>query len=378
MTRPDAAWRIAVVTGSRADFGLLKPVMAAILAMDALELQVVMTGTHLLPEVDSRVDVEAEFEIAARVEMQRVGRTGRTEDAVALGRGIEGLARAFERLRSDVVLVLGDRIEAMAAASAASIGGRLVAHIHGGDRAEGVADEAMRHAITKLSHIHLTATAESRERILRMGEDPEWTLQVGSPAIDDLVSMSPLPDEELIAWEIDPKRPLLLVLHHPSGLPELEERRTIEAILKATNPRDDGVQRLLLAPNHDPGREVILKAIGTLPMLGHLDRPRFVGLLRRAAAIVGNSSAGLIEAAALGVPAVNVGPRQAGRERPVTVVDVAGADAEEIRRAINQAIGDRTDSVAHPYGDGRSSDRIVEVLLRARKKPPSTRKRCQY
>ena len=183
--------RIAVVTGTRAEFGLLEPVMRAVAARADQQLLVIPCGSHLISPALTYRDVKAAFgsSIVDAVPMQVAGRTGRAADVEALGKGVARFGRAFERCAPDWVVVLGDRIEAFAAASAASVGGRAVAHIHGGDRAEGVADEAMRHAITKLAHLHLAATEQSRERIVRMGERPEHVRCVGSPAIDALAAI---------------------------------------------------------------------------------------------------------------------------------------------------------------------------------------------
>ena len=165
--------RVAVVTGSRAEFGLLRPVMRAIDARGDLQLQVIAAGSHLIPPALTFRDVKRDFEIADSVPMQVAGRSTRFDDAESVGRGVARFARSFQALDPHWVVVLGDRIEAFAAASAASIGGRAVAHLHGGDRAEGVSDEAMRHAITKLAHLHLPGDAtQSADRILRMGETP--------------------------------------------------------------------------------------------------------------------------------------------------------------------------------------------------------------
>lgn len=170
---------IAVVTGSRAEFGLLEPVIRACMARADLSVLVVVAGSHLAGPAETWRDVErAGFEIAARVPMQESGRSGAAPDALALGRGVEGFARVFEEFRPRWTVVLGDRIEAFSAASAACVGRWAVAHIHGGDRAEGIADEALRHAITKLAHLHLCASEESARRVLRMGE-PAATVQIG-------------------------------------------------------------------------------------------------------------------------------------------------------------------------------------------------------
>lgn len=369
-------WKIAVVTGCRADFGLLRPVMRAIAVSPVLDLQVIVTGTHLLAEVNTRDEVATEFEIDAEVAMQRAGETGRIADAGALGRGVTGMAEALANLKPDVVLVLGDRIEAFAAASAASVAGILVAHVHGGDRAEGVADEAMRHAITKLAHIHFPATAQSAERIARMGEREDAIHIVGSPAIDDLSAFEPLADGQLCELGLDPARPFAVVLHHPTGLDDAIEFETMSAVAAATDAAFGG-NFVIGAPNHDPGRAAVLRAIGQRRMLPHLPRQHFIGLLRRARLLIGNSSAGLIEAAALGVPVVNVGPRQAGRERGGNVFDVPAPSPSAVAQAIDRARCLKPDT-SHPYGDGRAGEHIAATLAKLHASPPSIRKRISY
>ena len=214
--------KVAVVTGTRAEWGLLSPVCDAIIARGDLALEVCAGGAHLLdpPRTSDPIYghlpgfeptiiwVESCGHHPHRFEMQRAGETGRPADAAALGRGVSALAEHFARLAPDIVVVLGDRIEAFAAASAASIGGIRVAHIHGGDRAEGVADEAMRHAITKLSHIHFAASAESAARIARLGEDAARIHLVGSPAVDGLDGWHTLRDGvfDLVVSDIDMPR----------------------------------------------------------------------------------------------------------------------------------------------------------------------------
>lgn len=355
--------RVCIVTGSRAEWGLLRPVAAAIAARaPRLELQIVVAGSHLMPPAETWREV-GPWPVAAKVKMQTPGLTGRAADAAALGRGVLGCADAFEALRPDWVVVLGDRIEAFAAASAASVGGWALAHIHGGDRAEGIADEAMRHAISKLAHLHCAATEQSAQRLIRMGEPSERVICTGSPAIDGLENIAPLKDEQFNALG----RPRVVVLLHPAGLTAAEESSTAAAVAQAVGTR--GV--LWLAPNHDPGREHIVRAMQDASVRGvelrdHLERPLFVGLLKRIAAdggvIVGNSSAGLIEAAALRCPAVDVGPRQAGRERPDNVVHVGSVDSRLIAAAIERARTINREALSHPYADGGAGERIADRL----------------
>jgi UDP-hydrolysing UDP-N-acetyl-D-glucosamine 2-epimerase len=348
---------VAVATGSRAEYGLLRPVMRAIAAHPACELRVVVSGSHLLGARPTVAEVERDFEIAGRVEMQRAGERGRLADAEALGRGVAGFAAWLRDHTVDFVVVLGDRIEALAAAAAAAVGGVRVAHLHGGDRAEGIADEGMRHAITKLAHLHLPATEGSARRIEAMGEEPSRIHIVGSPAIDELGSFPPLAES---TWQ-DMGRPEIVVLHHPLGRGPQRERSVAEGILAAS--RTAG-RVIVLGPNHDPGRDAIVEAVEAsgLPFREHVPRGEFVGLLRRASALVGNSSAGLVEAAALGLSSVNVGPRQGGRERPDNVADVDEDDNPGLVSAVSAAIARGHRPVAHPFGDGSTGTRVAAIL----------------
>jgi UDP-N-acetylglucosamine 2-epimerase len=400
--------------------------MDAIKARKDVELLVVAGGAHLLPPARTIREVEAAYDVAAKVPMQRPGRTGRDADAAALGRGVSGFAKAFAELKPEWVVVLGDRIEALAAAAAASVAGIAVCHIHGGDRAEGIADEAMRHAITKLAHLHCAATKQSAERIVRMGERPEFVHVTGSPAIDGLDRIKPMGDAE--AAELGDPR--VVVLLHPAGLggatraslpssltpafvnaqagrrvmppapmtsaifPDdgrAEERfASFTAFVPPCLPDEPplgpcrnvgdtpcggvGPRTLVLHPNHDPGHEQILgvfrkwSRIHGWPLLPHLPRTTFIALLKRMVErkrglLVGNSSAGLIECAALGVPALNLGPRQAGRERDRNVVDADPLDTKGVVSKVRRA--DRLAGRLAPskrFGDGRAGRRVAELL----------------
>lgn len=377
--------RVCILTGTRAEFGLLRPVIRAVQAHEALEPALVVTGAHLLAPAETWREVE--FTIDARVPMQEPGASGRLADAKALGRGVQGLAETFEKLRPDWVVVLGDRIEALAGACAASIGGIALAHIHGGDRAEGVADEAMRHAITKLAHLHLAATEQSADRIVRMGEPPERVVVAGSPAIDGLDAIPALTPDALKA--MFGAVPAAAILMHPAGLPDETECAWGLAVVRGVTEAISDAPVLVFAPNHDPGRAALLKPLREAVQqrgwvwVEHLPRDQFVGLLKHLAAtrapLVGNSSAGLIECAALGVPVVNAGPRQLGRERGANVVEASEPAASSIAGAIRAARQLDLSGRAHPYGDGRAAGRIASALAGADVRSPGfLRKRNAY
>lgn len=372
MNSTRSARRVLVATGSRAEFGLLEPVMHAIHGNPGLELIVAAAGSHLIGPAETWRDIEAAgFAIAARVEMQRSGASAghatRLDDAESVGRGIEGFARVLRDTRPEWVIVLGDRIEAFAAASAASIGGIALAHIHGGDRAEGIADEAMRHAITKLAHVHFAATEQSAARIIHMGESSHRVFNVGSPAIDGLADVAPM----TVAEFAHHGEPDALFLLHPSGVGEAEEREIIGEALAGIEA--SGARPLLFAPNHDAGREIVMEELHRASrsngwrIVEHLPRGRFLALLARLAAdprgvMVGNSSAALIEAAALRLPAVNIGPRQAGRERAGNAIDASGIKADAVALAIRDAREIQRQTMTHPYGSGNAGEQVASLL----------------
>jgi UDP-hydrolysing UDP-N-acetyl-D-glucosamine 2-epimerase len=349
--------RILGVTGTRAEFGLLVPVFRAIEARPELELMVAVCGAHLLRPALTRDEVAAAFPIVAEVAMQRDGESGRLADAHAFARGAEGFSSLIDALRPDAVMVLGDRIEAFAAASAAAIAGARLVHIHGGDRAEGVADESMRHAISKLAHLHLCASAGSAERLWRMGEDDGRIIVAGSPALDGLDAMPALDETRYRALG----SPEIVVLLHPTGRPRDDEALSATMLLNACAARG---RVLCLEPNFDPGREGIMDAISRsgLPSIPHLQRNEWIGLLRRIRTLVGNSSAGLLEAAALRLWTVNVGPRQAGRERARNVVDVPRWIPQAIHEALERVWAASPPPAGHPFGDGTAAVRAAEVL----------------
>ncbi len=354
---------IAVVTGSRAESGLLSSTMYAIKAHPKLNLRIIVAGSHMVQGSWRDIDA-AGFTIDAKVRMQVKGRSGWLADTEALGRGVTGFGKAFTKLRPDFVVVLGDRIEVLAAACAAAAGGVRLAHIHGGDRAEGLADEAIRHAVSKLAQLHFPATAQSMKRLIRMGEAPELIHKVGSPAVDGLGEIAPAEDA-----------PELIVMQHPVGDDDATEARRMRATLLAT--RD--TNRLVMMPNLDPGGEGIRRAIRSAKVkpIEHLPRDQFLSLLKGAKAIVGNSSAGLIEAAAMRVPCVNIGSRQAGREKPGNVID-CGYGKESVARALRKALKLDLRRMRHPYGNGRAGQRIADLLARIDPKAAPLRKINTY
>lgn len=379
--------KICVVTGSRADFGLLDPVMTRVRAHARLRLQVVVAGMHLEYVHGMTIrDVEKRFRVDARVPMTNPDDSGRgmTE---ALAMGVRGMAHAFDVLRPDAVVVLGDRDEALCAALAASHMALPVAHIHGGDVSRAGVDDSNRHAITKLAHLHFAATRTSAGRIVRMGEDPRRVWNVGSPAIDFIASAQFLTRLEVYRrLNLPTNEDVMVVIQHPvSYSPETagDEMREILSAVKAS-----GMAAVVVYPNSDPGSGRIVQAIRKLAMppqfrmFKSLEREFYLSLLENAKLMVGNSSSGIIDAPYFGLPSVQVGGRQAGRERGANVIEVPPrrrAILAAIRRAIGDARFRRAAARAKsPYGDGRASARIVKVLAGVKLGPELVQKQLHY
>lgn len=373
--------RVAVVTGTRAEYGLLRSTARAIDAHPRLRLQLVVAGMHLLKKFGRTIDeITADgWRVDARVPMQS-GTDDGLDQAVGLSRGLAGMARFFEGAATDVVVVLGDRVEAMAGALAGVTTGCLVAHIHGGDVAPGDLDEGFRHAITKLAHLHLPATQQAARRIIRLGERPEHVHVVGAPGLDRLL-------EALGSFgqRGHRKQPWALVLQHPTGRSPQRERRTMASILRAL--ADSHLRPVVIYPNSDRGHTGIIAAIeaaigragGNLRVERSLARDDYLRLLADVRVLVGNSSSGIIEAASAGTPAVNVGDRQAGRQRSGRSVIDCGETRDQIRTAIAKALKRRPRLGTRTcYGDGRAGQRIAEVLARAGIDPHLWRKQITY
>jgi GDP/UDP-N,N'-diacetylbacillosamine 2-epimerase (hydrolysing) len=375
--RPLQQRQIAVVTGTRAEYGLLKSTMTALQKHANVKLQLVVTGSHLLPKFGSTIDeiVADGWQIDARVPMQ-CGNDDPYDQAQGLARGVAGIARFLHDFKTDIVVVLGDRIEAMAAALAAITTSRMLAHIHGGDLAAGDLDDALRHSITKLAHIHFPATREAARRIVRMGE-PSWRVhKVGAPGLDRICELLAAKSQTISDAACTLQAPFserhAIILQHPSGRRASRERSTMTSILRAVHA--EGYHATCIYPNTDHGHEGILGAItahearasnGEFRVVPSLPRDDFLLAMHKANVLVGNSSSGIIEAASVGTPAINIGKRQNGRQ--VSGANVIHCDEtfDAIRNALREAARRRkTRACSAVYGDGHAGERIAKVLAR--------------
>lgn len=362
--------KILYITGTRADYGLMQSTLREIERDPSLELELAVTGMHLM-ETFGRTEKEVEgdgfkFHVLDAI----YERDDRESMARFVGRLILLLTAMAQEQRPDVILLLGDRGEMLACAVVGAYLGIPVAHIHGGDVSSTV-DDSVRHAISKLANIHFAATTRSRERLLKMGEEPWRIFVVGAPGLDSILKVAPADISEIEArYGFDSEKPILIVVQHPeiSGMmpPREQIRHTLEAI------SDLELQTILIYPNADAGgREMIevIQSYSSYPFLKifpSLPRQDFLGMMKRASVLVGNSSSGMIEAPSLGLPVVNIGSRQQDRERGENVIDV-DYDREQIETAIFKALYDQeflaeVKKRRNPYGDGQAGSRIASLL----------------
>lgn len=372
MTR---ASTIAVVTGSRADYGLQYWLIDAINRDAELALQLIVTGSHLADSFGRTVDqITADgFGVAATVPMIA---EDDSEWAMArsTGQGVIGMADALKRLQPDLVVLPGDRFEILAAAQAAMLMGIPVAHLHGGEVTEGAVDESIRHAVSKMSSVHFVSAEPYRRRLIRMGEAPDRVHVVGAPGLDHLRRTAlPGRGELLSSVGLDASRPFLLVTYHPATRGAVIPADAVAQLLGALDRLPDH-QLLITKANADAGGRTINAALdryaaragARVALAASLGTARYLSAVIHAAALVGNSSSALIEAPAVGTPTVNVGPRQQGRLRAATVVDCderTDAIAAAMARVLDPAFRVEAQRAEPPYGrPGDAAGRMLTIL----------------
>lgn len=366
--------KILGVTGIRSEYDIMSSVFRAIHEHSALELELVVTGAHLADAYGGTIrDIRADgFTIIDEIESLINGDQASSR-VKGLAIQLQGLVQTVARSKPDFLLVLGDREEAMTTALVGAYMNIPVAHVAGGDRVVGNVDDQVRHAVTKLAHLHFVTNQESFDRILRLGEEPYRIYNTGNPGLDRLLSVPALSAAELserLDFEIVEDEPLILLIQHVIST-EIDDayvqmKVTLEAV------KSMGIKTILSYPNSDAGGQQMIRAIREykyLPFLysaKNIPRLEFVNLMRRAGCMLGNSSAGILEAPLLGLPAVNVGNRQKGRLHAENVQFVPH-DAKRIQDAVNRALFDENyrnnvKKCINPYGDGKSSKRIAEIL----------------
>lgn len=372
---PATRRRVAIVTSTRADWGLLSGIARGLALRDDVELQIVATNMHLDPRYGGTIaEIEADgFEVAERVEMTPA--TDAPVDlAKATSRCLAGMADAFDRLRPDLLLILGDRYEMLAVATAATLMRIPIAHIAGGEISEGAIDDNIRHALTKLSALHLVATEPYRRRVIAMGEHPSKVINTGAIGVYNIANVDLMPKREFEAsiggMELD--RDTLLVTMHPATADDGAVADRMQSLLDALDRFPDS-KLLITYPNNDSNGAVIIDMINCyaerwpdrVTVVPSLGRRRYLSALRYVGAVVGNSSSGIVEVPSAGIPTVDVGVRQRGRLAAESVIHVAD-DADSIAAGIAKALSDgfRTVSakVVNPYYKPDTLKLIVDAV----------------
>ena len=359
--------KICYITGTRADFGLMESTLTEINSHSSLELSLVVTGTHFSSRYGRTVtDIEQSgLGIAETIELNYDEDPSGASMAKKIGYILHALVDVLERTKPDIVLVLGDRGEMLAAALAAIHLNIPIAHIHGGERS-GTVDEPVRHAISKLAHLHFVATRSSSDRLVRMGERADCVWLTGAPGLDGLTDLASISRETLFAGVgFDLQKKSALLVYHPILQNTLSLEAETRLIFDALH--DGEYQVVALLPNSDAGSECISRVLTEksevegVHLVTHLSRREFVSWMAASDVMVGNSSSGIIESATFGTPVINIGSRQNLRERNSNVIDVM-PEFVEIKNALAFVLEQGRLSLSNVYGDGCAAERIVSIL----------------
>ena len=365
--------KICAVTGSRAEYGLLRWVMEGIKKSKLLNLQLIVTGMHLLPEFGLTANsiVNDGFNIDKKIEMLLSSDTpvGITK---SMGIGLIGFAEALNELKPDLLLVLGDRFEILTAVNAALLARIPIAHIHGGESTEGAIDEAIRHSITKMSHIHFVASRTYKNRVIQLGENPNTVYNVGGLGIDNFIKLNLLDKSSLEkAIEFKLKNKNLLITFHPVTLENNTSKNQMNELLHSLSElKDTGL--IFTMPNADTDSRVLFKMIQDFVrknknaiVFSSLGQLRYLSCIKYVDAVIGNSSSGLIEVPYLKKPTINIGDRQKGRLKADTIID-CNPERLSINNAIKKAFSNdfksKIKESINPYGNGGGSEKIVKII----------------
>lgn len=365
--------KIAVFTGTRAEYGLLYWLLKDIQAHPSLELQLLVSAMHLSPEFGMTYkQIESDgFQITEKVEML-LSSNSAIGTVKSMGLGVIGFADALDRMKPDLMIILGDRFEALAAAQAAMILRVPIAHIHGGEITEGAYDDAIRHAITKLSLLHFTSTDEHRNRVIQLGEHTNRVFNVGAVGLDHLQRTELMSIKELsLSLHFNLDKPYFLVTYHPVTAASEPAKESFTNLLQALDQFPNH-QVILTYPNADDGgREIIPlleeyaakqpRRVLAIPSLG---QKRYLSAVKHAQAVVGNSSSGIIEVPSFKIPTINIGERQRGRMAAKSVISCPPT-TQAISKALNLSLNNSFSKVTNPYGKGQASEAILKEILNA-------------
>lgn len=369
--------KVCIVTGTRAEYGLLKPVIDRVYRSDELELHLAVTGMHLSTEfgLTYREIEEDGYPIGSKVEML-LGSDTHVGITKSMGVAMIGFADCFAVHKPDIVIILGDRYEMLAAALAAMVAGIPIAHIHGGELTEGVMDDAIRHSITKMSQLHFTTMEKYRKRVVQLGEPPETVYNVGSLGVENIKTVPLLQREELENMLAFPfEFPLIMVTYHPVTLEKITVEKQFKELLSVID-RHKEFSVIFTKANADPDGRIINEMIdgyvernsGRCKGYTSLGQKKYLSVLQYCDAVVGNSSSGIIEVPSFGIPTVNIGDRQRGRGHSESVID-CGNDRMQIEKALLRALSPefrkKAANAKNPYEGEKPSEKIVQIIGKA-------------
>ena len=367
--------RICVVTGTRAEYGLLSRLMRIIDESAETQLQIIATNMHLSAVYGNTYkEIERDgFIINKKIPILEDGYDSAKDTVISMSKALAGFAKAFDDLRPDLVVVLGDRFELLAAAEAALIERIPIAHIHGGEITEGAYDDAIRHSITKMSHLHFPSTDEYKKRIIQLGEQPDRVFSVGALGVENIKSLPLMSLEEIekdISFKLDDNT--VLATYHPVTLGEHTAERDIMEFISALEMRSD-LRIVFTMPNSDPGSGVIADAITRFVADNNkrtvafksLGVMRYLSVMKYVGAVLGNSSSGLLETPSFGIPTLNIGDRQKGRIAADSVLN-CGTDKESIllgiEKVMSQEFKQRAKETRNPYDKEGTARKIYDVI----------------
>ncbi|MDF2832923.1 UDP-N-acetylglucosamine 2-epimerase [Chryseobacterium indoltheticum] len=367
--------KVCVITATRAEYGLLKPLMQLIKESNQLQLQIIATGAHLSPEfgltykniendgfiIDEKVEILLSSDTAASI-------------AKTMGMAMMGMADVLPRLKPDLIVILGDRYEMLSIASAATIFKIPIAHLHGGEITEGAYDDAIRHSITKMSHLHFTSTEEYKKRVIQMGENPENVFNVGAIGLDNIRDLKLLSKQELETdLDIKFKKYNYQVTFHPETLGNLSSAEQFQNLLNVIEKQEDSFFIFTKANADTDGRiinqmidDFVKKHADIAKAFNSLGTLRFLSTVRICTAIVGNSSSGILEAPSLYTPTINIGDRQKGRTQASSIINVDNSEKSifsGFQLVKNLIIENKISEVKNPYDNGGAAQEILNKIL---------------
>ncbi len=379
--------KVLYISGTRADYGLVKATLLCIKNNPKLKLEIIATGMHLMPEFGKTINEIKKDGFKIHRIPATYEKDNKESMAIFMGNFTRLLTEKIGEIKPDIILVLGDRAEMLAAAIVASCLSIPVAHIHGGEISSTI-DDNFRHAITKFSNIHFPVTKKSGERIIKMGEDPWRVHVIGAPGLDDVLQSKIVSPQDIAKkYNLDPAKPILIVVQHPVTIETNLAKKHMNSTMSAV--KELGYEAIIIYPNADAGGRGMIKVIEKyrkfpfIKIYKNIPRADYLSLLNIADAVVGNSSSGILETPYFHLPTVNIGTRQLGRERAENVIDV-GYKKEDIKKAIQKALFDATfkakaKKCANPYGGKEmAGPKVTKVISRVKVNSKLLQKRLSY